>query len=140
LQFVVGLDDVYYLYVGNTEVLTLYGTGTPMSSVISWLAESGDIFCSTPDNKYVTRITIRLYSENDVKVTLIYGKPFSGFDEEVKHTSTIKCKGSLHSFSLPVRGLRADNFRIRIEGTGKACIYSIAKTVEFGSELRHYEV
>lgn len=144
LILIEGQQDVYRLYPGNDFVHTLYDTPYNNENIapdyekkFSWAIETGDIFLSTPDNKYITRITIRLRAENDVHVKVKYAR--GSYDDELTHTSTLACKKTLHSFSLPIKSIRTDSFRIRIEGKGQACIYSIAKTVEEGSELNNYK-
>jgi hypothetical protein len=42
---------------------------------------------------------------------------------------------NLRSFSVPIRQKRCDHFRLRIEGEGDAKIYSVAKTIEEGSDF-----
>lgn len=151
LILIEGQRDVYKLMPGNDFIDSLYDTPEETASKTedeedgvpnyekkrSWALETGDIFLSTPDNKYITRITVRLRAENNVKVSIKYAR--GSYGEELVHTSTLACESELHSFSLPVRGIRTDSFRIRIEGKGKACIYSIAKTVEDGSEINNYK-
>jgi hypothetical protein len=41
---------------------------------------------------------------------------------------------TMKSFTVPIRPRRCDHFRLRIEGMGDARIYSIAKTMEQGSD------
>ena len=41
---------------------------------------------------------------------------------------------TLKSFCIPIKPKRCDHFRLRIEGKGEAKIFSIAKSIEQGSE------
>ncbi len=42
---------------------------------------------------------------------------------------------SLRSFAIPLRPKRCDHFRLRIVGEGDATIFSIAETIEEGSDM-----
>ena len=42
---------------------------------------------------------------------------------------------NLRSFAVPIRPRRCDHLRLRIEGEGDAKIFSIAKTIEIGSDI-----
>jgi hypothetical protein len=42
---------------------------------------------------------------------------------------------SLQSFAVPIRPQRCDHLRLKIMGEGDAKIYSICKTIEWGSDM-----
>ena len=44
-------------------------------------------------------------------------------------------EGSLRTYTIPVPPRRCDHLRYRISGTGDVKIYSIARTVETGSDV-----
>jgi hypothetical protein len=54
--------------------------------------------------------------------------------EEWKHLFSMDGV-SLQSFAVPIRPQRCDHLRLKIVGEGDAKIYSICKTIEWGSDM-----
>ena len=121
--------DLYAISNGN--IITMLGSGTPDSLPVEWMAETGEIGISSPDMKYISRITLRMSMDIGSEVT-IYAQ--YDFNEEWEQVCIIT-SDSLRSFSIPIRPKRCDHMKLRIEGVGAVKIYSIAKTIEQGSEL-----
>ncbi|MHB1316176.1 MAG: hypothetical protein ACYCX2_11995 [Christensenellales bacterium] len=94
-----------------------------------WYVESGDIGMSLPDNKYVSRLMIRLdvQTENPVFVSFLYD------NEEEWKVNEIEVSQYKRTITVPVIPQRCDHLRIKIEGTGPCKIYSITKTIEEGA-------
>ena len=95
------------------------------------MVETGEIGISSPDMKYISRLTLRMSMDIGAEVRIYAQYDFS---EEWEHLFTMQGT-SLRSFSLPIRPKRCDNMKIRIEGEGMVKIYSITKTIEQGSDL-----
>ena len=98
---------------------------------IEWSAQTGDMGTGYPDNKYVSKIVLRLSVE-----------PGGLFEMEVQYDSDglwekILSLGSTskRSVSVPVRLRRCDHFSFRFSGSGRFRLYSITKSIEQGSEL-----
>ena len=117
--------------ISNGEILTLYGSGTPDTAPVEWMAETGEIGIFSPDMKYISRLTVRMSMGIGTEVR-IYAK--YDFDENWELLCSLT-GSSLRSFSLPIRPKRCDNMKLRFEGEGDVKIYSITKTIEQGSEL-----
>ena len=124
-------DEIYYITSDGTTIGTIFGSGTRDTSPVKWMAETGILGCSSPDKKYISRISVRLAMDVGSRVVFTIEYDSSGEWENV-----CTCVGyNLRSFTLPIRPKRCDHFRLRIEGTGNAKIFSICKTTEQGSEL-----
>lgn len=122
-------EELYAITSG--KITTMLGSGTQDTAPTEWMVQTGELGISSPDMKYVSRITLRLSMEGGA-VIRIYAQYDFGDHWEV--VCTIKGT-NLRSFSIPIRPKRCDYMKLRIEGTGMAKIYSITKTIEQGSEL-----
>lgn len=121
--------EMYAISGGN--IITMLGSGIPDTSPVKWMAETGEIGISSPDMKYISRVTLRMSMDigAEVRVSAQYD-----FSDEWEHLFSLTGK-NLRSFSIPVRPNRCDHMKLRIEGEGNVKIYSITKTIEQGSEL-----
>ena len=119
-----------YAISGN-EIITMFGSGDPLNETVEWMVETGEIGISSPDMKYISRLTVRMAMDigSDVRFYAQYD-----FSDEWEHLFSMHGT-NLRSFSIPIRPKRCDHMKLRIEGEGMAKIYSITKTIEQGSEL-----
>lgn len=124
--------ELYFVDHADKKIKTVLGSGTKDSSPVEWMVESGVIGTYSPDKKYISRLTVRM-SLNLGSVVRFYAQYDSGGDFEPLFTMT---GTSLKSFAVPIRPKRCDHMRLRIEGQGDAKIFSIAKTIEQGSDIR----
>ena len=122
-------DGEMYAISGG-KIITLLGSGTPSADPVEWMAETGEIGLSSPDMKYISRLTLRMAMDigSEFRIYAQYD-----FSEEWEHLTTIQGT-NLRSFSLPIRPKRCDHMKLRFEGVGMAKIYSITKTIEQGSD------
>jgi hypothetical protein len=136
LTFCKHKDDLYYIdskdnmmkSVGGTLLYDVPEKATENS--FNWYAESGPIGYSSPDNKYVGRITLRITLEVGTNVGFFLQYDSFGEWEEKFTMSGVGTR----TFSIPIIPKRCDHFRYRIVGNGACKIHSIVKTVEEGSE------
>jgi hypothetical protein len=117
--------------ISNGKIITLLGSGSKELADVDWMVESGEIGLSSPDMKYISRITIRMSMDIGAELG-IYAK--YDFNDEWECQCMLRGT-NLRSFSIPIRPKRCDHMKLRIEGVGGAKIYSITKTIEQGSEL-----
>jgi hypothetical protein len=96
-----------------------------------WFAESGNIGYSSPDNKYVGRINIRITLEVGTNVDFYLQHDSSG---EWEHKFNMSGTGT-RSFSVPITPRRCDHFKYKISGKGGCKIHSVTKTIEEGSDI-----
>ena len=118
--------------ISGGEIITMLGSGTKDTEDVEWMVQTGEIGISSPDMKYISRLTVRMLLDIGAEVR-IYAQ--YDFRDDWESLCTLTGVDSLRSFSLPIRPKRCDYMKLRIEGTGNAKIYSITKTIEQGSEL-----
>ena len=122
--------EMYYIDAETEQIMTMTGGGQLVEDPVEWMVETGDIGTTMPDQKYISRLVIRMSLTNHAKASFSISYDSTGewvhlFDMEA-HT--------LRSFEVPIRPRRCDHFKVRIEGEGDFKIYSIAKTIEQGSD------
>ena len=116
--------------IANGQIITMLGTGSQDDELVEWMVQTGEIGISSPDMKYISRLTLRMSMDVGAEMHIYAQYDFSEDWETVcTLTST-----NLRSFSIPIRPKRCDHMKLRIEGVGAAKIYSITKTIEQGSE------
>lgn len=124
-------NDLYYLVDRDSKIRTMFGSGTKDEDPVEWMAETGTLGIYTPDRKYVSRLNVRMSLDLGTRV-YFYAQYDSSGEWEYLFTMT---GTSLRSFAVPIRPKRCDHMKIRIVGKGDAKIYSIAKTIEQGSDI-----
>ena len=124
-------EELYCIEHDSKRIITMLGSGEKLKDKVDWMVESGIIYMGMPDMKYLTRLLLRMSMEmgGRFRISIQYDS-FGPWEMVFAGAST-----STRSFSLPIRPRRCDHFRLRIEGTGDARIYSITKTVEQGSDI-----
>ena len=124
-------EELYCIEHDSKRIITMLGSGEKLKDKVDWMVESGIIYMGMPDMKYLTRLLLRMSMEmgGRFRISIQYDS-FGPWEMVFAGAST-----STRSFSLPIRPRRCDHFRMRIEGTGDARIYSITKTIEQGSDI-----
>ena len=117
--------------VTGGDITDLTGnTGTPEEEV-SWFAVTGDLGLENPEQKYISRLTLRLSLDPGATLEI-----YAQYDREQTWVKLGQVYGTdLRSFSLPVRPRRCDQLKLKLQGRGMCKVYSITKTLEKGSEL-----
>ena len=118
--------------INKGKIISLLGSGTPEGDSVEWMAQTGEIGISSPDMKYISRLTVRMSMEIGAEVRIYAQYDFS---DEWEALCSLRNVDNLRSFSLPIRPKRCDHMKLRIEGEGMVKIYSITKTIEQGSDL-----
>ena len=130
-------DDLYYIDAKDKKMKSVYGTllydvaEKQTEGKFPWMVESGTIGYSSPDNKYVSQINLRISLEFGTNVDFYIQYDSSG---EWEHKFNMAGKGT-RTFSVPVIPKRCDHFKYKIAGIGGCKIYSITKTTEQGSDV-----
>ena len=123
--------ELYGIDHDKKRIITMLGSGNEMSETVDWMVQTGEIGISSPDMKYVSRLTMRMALDIGTEV-----KIYAQYDLSDEWELLCAMKSTnLRSFSIPVRPRRCDHLKLRIEGNGGAKIYSITKTIEEGSEI-----
>ena len=123
-------DGEMYAISGG-KIITMLGSGTSDTDPVKWMVQTGEIGITSPDMKYISRLTVRMSMDIGAEV-VIYAQ--YDFDDEWESVCTLTST-NLRSFSIPIRPKRCDHMRLRIEGEGMAKIYSITKSIEQGSDI-----
>lgn len=130
-------NDLYYIDIKDKALKSIKGTllyDVPEKATedkFEWFAESGTIGYSSPDNKYVARINVRITLELGTNVDFWLQYDSSG---EWEHKFNMSGKGT-KTFTLPIIPKRCDHFKYKISGKGGCKIHSITKTLEEGSDI-----
>ena len=124
-------SELYCIDADAKNIITMFGSGAEDTGEVQWMVETGELGISSPDMKYISRITVRMSMEIGSKAE-VYAQ-YDMSDEWI-HICTI-FSTNLRSFSIPIRPRRCDHMKLRITGEGMAKIYSYTKTVEQGSDI-----
>ena len=123
--------ELYSIEHGAKRIVTMLGSGIEMQDAVEWMVQTGEIGISSPDMKYISRLTVRMSMDIGSEVQF-----YAQYDLSDEWEKLCGLKSTnLRSFSIPVRPRRCDHLKLRIEGKGGAKIYSITKTIEEGSEI-----
>jgi hypothetical protein len=130
-------DDLYYIDTKDKTMKSVGGTlpfDVPEKATedrVQWFVESGAIGYTSPDNKYVGRINLRITLELGTDVDFFLQYDSQG---EWEHKFNMSGKGT-RTFTVPVIPKRCDHFKYKLVGKGGCKIYSITKTTEQGSDI-----
>ena len=130
-------DDLYYIDEADNKMKSIRGTllyDVPEKTTegkVDWFVESGNIGYSSPDNKYVSRINVRISLEFGTNVDF-----YLQYDSDGKweHKFNMAGKGT-RTFTIPVIPKRCDHFKYKLVGKGGCKVHSITKTIEQGSDI-----
>ena len=117
--------------INGNNIITMLGSGVEDPADVEWMVQTGEIGISSPDMKYISRLTVRLMLEPKAQAAFYVQYDWS---EEWEYLFTLT-GNNLRSFSIPIRPKRCDHMKLRVEGVGMGKIYSFTKTIEQGSEL-----
>lgn len=123
-------DNNIYRISDNDTFNVADGFDFKKESNFSWCAESGELGYSYPDNKYVTRINLRVKVPvgSEMRVTMEY-------DSDGREVNLYRlCDLGHKSANLSVIPHRCDHFKIRVSGKGECDIISAAVKLNQGSD------
>ena len=129
-------EDLYFIDNNDKTMKSVGGTllydepEKAKEGRFDWFVESGTIGYSSPDNKYVGRITMRITLEFGTNVDFFIQYDSCG---EWEHKFNMSGTGT-RTYSIPIVPKRCDHFKYKIVGNGDCKIHSITKTIEEGSE------
>lgn len=98
---------------------------------VTWAAEFSDFTQGDPNHKGVSKLQLRLGLEEGSRVTVLFQFDSDGVWRSVR---ALEGKGEKRSYYLPIIPRRCDHYRIRLEGTGRASLYSLVRESYSGSE------
>ena len=136
LAFCKHKDELYFVDIKDNTMKSIEGTflydvpEKAKEDKFDWFVESGTIGYSSPDNKYIGRINLRITLDVGADVEFFLEYDSSG---EWEHKFNMSGSGT-RTFSIPVIPKRCDHFRYKIRGRGMCKIHSISKSIEGGSD------
>lgn len=129
-------DELYYIDAKDNTMKSVGGTllyevpEKATESNFDWFVESGTMGYSSPDNKYVGRINLRITLEFGTNVDFFLQYDSCG---EWEHKFNMSGTGT-RTYSIPIIPKRCDHFKYKITGRGVCKIHSVSKTIEEGSD------
>ena len=129
--FCASRGELYCIDAQGQNIITMRGSGTVDTAPVQWEAETGNLGIATPDMKYLSRLTLRLWLERGAKLEIYAQYDLSG---EWLHCCTV-FGTDLRSFTVPLRPRRCDHFKLKFVGQGDGKLYSMTKTIEGGSDI-----
>ncbi len=101
-----------------------------MEQPVSWCAETGDIGITSPDQKYIGKIQLRLTVPEGsvVRVETSYDGG-EHWRERYRYNAS-----KLRSVAAPIIPRRCDSMRLRFSGVGPCEVYMVTYETEGGSE------
>ena len=130
-HFVSWKGELYCVDAEDRNIITLLGSGQEDETEVEWMVETGELAVTSPDMKYISRITLRMNMEIGA-VMDIYAQ-YDMSDEWI-HVGHFRGT-SLRSFSVPIRPRRCDYMKLKIEARGMGKIHAMTKTIEQGSDV-----
>ena len=118
---------------GARQIVAVKANSQDAKSVYAdfeWGAVTGLIGTDSPDKKYISRLDVRMMLAPGASVSFYAEYDSSGEYEHIFNMTGVNLK----SFAVPIKPKRCDHMRLKIEGKGEAKIFSICKTVEWGSD------
>lgn len=129
-QFASWRGEMFCVDAGNRNIITLLGSGEEDETEVKWMVETGELGVTSPDMKYISRITLRLQMEVGSQMDI-----YAQYDLSDEWVEVCHIRGTdLRSFSIPIRPRRCDYMRLKFVGRGGCKIYAMTKTIEQGSE------
>ena len=141
------LDNNLYSFITGYNIINLvklYGNSVEKADILTdqsipvtydnpkWFVESGNFSGDLILNKYITKFMFQLKLEEYSKVSISLMYDDSGEWQKVFKTTDNQVKKLL---KVPILVRRCERLKYKIEGIGKATIYSIVITFEGGSEV-----
>lgn len=128
-------SDLYFIDRKDKTMKSVRGStlgqvGAREEGKIDWYVESGNIGYSSPDNKYVSRINVRISLEVGSNVDFYIRYNSEG---EWEHKFNMNGNGT-RTFTIPIIPKRCDHFTYKLIGKGGCKVHSITKTMEQGSD------
>ena len=113
---------------GDLVCRTDYGDGESEED-FAWRWDSGIIGFAQPEQKYLSRFTVRADLEAGAKIEVFLSYDGGAWQKKISYA-----RPGLRSFNIPVLPRRCDHVRLRISGVGGCKVYSVSKHLEGGSE------
>lgn len=125
-QFCNHKGELYYIDYADRYIHSIKGKGVEETTPVPWMAETGILGANTPDNKYVSRLDLRMSIARGSELAVYIEYDSMGDWEKIADIEGL----TLNTFTIPVQPRRCDHFRLKFVGEGEAKIFSISKVLE----------
>ena len=130
MMFAPHKDDLYFIDEDSYCIMSAAGKNGELEGDVAWEAVSGIIGYDYPEQKYLSRFTMRVKMAEHSHMEI-----FVQYDSDGDWVKQGDLMGtSTQSFTVPVIPRRCDHMQIRLRGQGDVKIYSLSKILEVGSE------
>ncbi|MBQ8893375.1 MAG: hypothetical protein IJ043_03085 [Clostridia bacterium] len=124
-------DHAGHMYGITAEhIVTFRKAAAGEGEETEWYAETGLIGTELPDQKAVSRYTLRVNMEAGAVLYLSVAYDDGDFEE----LYTCIGEGRIATHTFGIKPVRCDHLRLRLEGKGRCTVYSIAYTMEQRSD------
>ena len=124
-------EELYSLNPSNKKLRALQGTVGTLEGLLAWSMETGLLYYEYPDKKYLSRYDIRLNMAEGASANIYLEYDSSG--EWIENGTIRRC--GTGTVTIPIRPRRCDHLRMKISGTGDVKVFSVARTLEVGSDV-----
>lgn len=128
--FYVGVDNKLYAVTRNEKAMIF--AGAEDEGEFNWFAQTGDMLLQRPDNKFISKIQLKMEMGEGAKVRVLFEYDSSG---EWVQRYAYTHQSPKRAFTIPIIPMRCDHFKMRLEGSGEVKVFSVSKHMEQGSEL-----
>ncbi len=132
IRFLNDGNTLYYVTDTQVKIIDADNDYEVKEDNVSWSAETGIYGYSYPNQKYISRLQLRMYLAQGAKARI-----YIQYNSNGKWQSCGKeiIGRGVNSFVFPIRPQRCDHMKLKIEGEGECKIYSLTKCLEVGGEL-----
>lgn len=132
IRFLNDGNTLYYVTDTKVKIIDADNDYEVKEDNVSWSAETGIYGYSYPNQKYISRLQLRMYLAQGAKARIYIQYNSNGKWQSCGRE--IIGRG-VNSFIFPIRPRRCDHMKLKIEGEGECKIYSLTKCLEVGGEL-----
>lgn len=132
IRFLNDGNTLYYVTDTQVKIIDADNDYEVKEDNVSWSAETGIYGYSYPNQKYISRLQLRMYLAQGAKARIYIQYNSNGKWQSCGRE--IIGRG-VNSFVFPIRPRRCDHMKLKIEGEGECKIYSLTKCLEVGGEL-----
>lgn len=132
IRFLNDGNTLYYVTDTKVKIIDADNDYEVKEDNVSWSAETGIYGYSYPNQKYISRLQLRMYLAQGAKARIYIQYNSNGKWQSCGRE--IIGRG-VNSFIFPIRPQRCDHMKLKIEGEGECKIYSLTKCLEVGGEL-----
>ena len=125
-------DGALYGLTRDGRLLDMTGGSGQQETALRWMAETGELGLSQPENKYLARLELRVQPED--RARLEASASYDGGRSWETLGQVIGGDGQTRGYLLHLRPRRCWQVRRRLQGTGRCRVVSMSAGYEKGSD------